>query len=178
VFRGAGTQPPTHEKVNVKRGAIALGHPLGCSGAALDEPLLNELDAPGVGLGHQTMCEAGGWPTAIIERPVADRGRTMRPVVASRVMSSGGTLAGSGSAIVAAVVLYCSVRRSWRNFNAEPPPDEPANRPSGATTGSVAFVCGRATRMYARRRARCRPASALPEPHGPHGARGDKGRPS
>ncbi len=60
---------PDMSKVNVNGGAIALGHPLGCSGARLMATLLNELERTGGTYGLQTMCEGGGMANAtIIER--------------------------------------------------------------------------------------------------------------
>jgi acetyl-CoA acyltransferase len=60
---------PDMAKVNVNGGAIALGHPLGCSGAKLMATLLNELERTGGRFGLQTMCEGGGMANAtIIER--------------------------------------------------------------------------------------------------------------
>ena len=56
-------------KTNVNGGAIALGHPLGCSGAKLMTTLINELERTGGRYGLQTMCEGGGLANAtIIER--------------------------------------------------------------------------------------------------------------
>jgi acetyl-CoA acyltransferase len=56
-------------KVNVDGGAIALGHPLGASGARLATTLLNVLERTGGRYGLQTMCEAGGTANAtIVER--------------------------------------------------------------------------------------------------------------
>ncbi|MEY2959156.1 MAG: hypothetical protein RLZZ01_1724 [Actinomycetota bacterium] len=56
-------------RTNVNGGAIALGHPLGCSGAKLMATLLNELERSGGRYGLQTMCEGGGLANAtIIER--------------------------------------------------------------------------------------------------------------
>ena len=56
-------------KVNVNGGAIALGHPLGCSGARLMTTMLNELERSGGRYGLQTMCEGGGMANAtILER--------------------------------------------------------------------------------------------------------------
>jgi acetyl-CoA C-acetyltransferase len=56
-------------KINVNGGAIALGHPLGCSGARLMSTLLNELERSGGRYGLQTMCEGGGMANAtILER--------------------------------------------------------------------------------------------------------------
>ena len=58
-----------HSKVNVNGGAIALGHPLGCTGAKLMTTLLNELERTGGRWGLQTMCEGGGQANVtIIER--------------------------------------------------------------------------------------------------------------
>lgn len=57
------------QKVNVNGGAIAIGHPLGASGARLTTFLLNELERTGGYYGLQTMCEGGGMANAmIIER--------------------------------------------------------------------------------------------------------------
>jgi acetyl-CoA acyltransferase len=56
-------------KVNVNGGAIALGHPLGASGAKLCATLLNELERTDGQFGLLTMCEGGGLANAtIIER--------------------------------------------------------------------------------------------------------------
>ncbi|HEY5251698.1 MAG TPA: thiolase family protein [Acidimicrobiales bacterium] len=56
-------------KVNVNGGAIAIGHPLGASGAKLMGTLLNELERTGGRFGLETMCEGGGMANAtIIER--------------------------------------------------------------------------------------------------------------
>jgi len=55
--------------VNVNGGAIALGHPLGASGARLTTTLVHELERTGARYGLQTMCEGGGMANAmIIER--------------------------------------------------------------------------------------------------------------
>jgi acetyl-CoA acyltransferase len=60
---------PDMSRVNVNGGAIAIGHPLGCSGARLMATLLNELERSGGRFGLQTMCEGGGMANAtIIER--------------------------------------------------------------------------------------------------------------
>ena len=56
-------------KVNPNGGAIALGHPLGATGARLMTTLLNELERTGGRYGLQTMCEGGGQANVtIIER--------------------------------------------------------------------------------------------------------------
>jgi len=57
---------PDMDKVNVNGGAIALGHPLGCSGARLLTTLLHELERTGGRYGLQTMCEGGGMANASI----------------------------------------------------------------------------------------------------------------
>ena len=57
------------EKTNVNGGAIAIGHPLGASGARLMCHLLNELERRDLRYGLQAMCCGGGIGTAtIIER--------------------------------------------------------------------------------------------------------------
>jgi acetyl-CoA C-acetyltransferase len=57
------------ERVNVNGGAIALGHPLGATGAKLMTTLLHELERRGGRFGLQTMCEGGGQANVtIIER--------------------------------------------------------------------------------------------------------------
>jgi acetyl-CoA C-acetyltransferase len=59
----------SHEKVNVQGGAIALGHPLGGTGARLMTTLLGALERTGGRYGLQTMCEGGGQANVtIIER--------------------------------------------------------------------------------------------------------------
>jgi acetyl-CoA C-acetyltransferase len=57
------------ERVNPNGGAIALGHPLGATGARLMTTLLHELERTGGRYGLQTMCEGGGQANVtIIER--------------------------------------------------------------------------------------------------------------
>jgi acetyl-CoA C-acetyltransferase len=64
--RETGADP---ERVNVNGGAIALGHPLGATGARLMATLLNELERTEGRYGLQTMCEGGGQANVtIIER--------------------------------------------------------------------------------------------------------------
>jgi len=58
------------EKLNVKGGAIALGHPLGASGARLMTTLVHTLKARKLRFGIQTMCEGGGMANAtLLELP-------------------------------------------------------------------------------------------------------------
>jgi len=58
-----------HEKLNVNGGAIALGHPLGASGARIMTTLLHELERRDATFGLQTICCAGGLATAtVVER--------------------------------------------------------------------------------------------------------------
>ncbi|HEY2272424.1 MAG TPA: acetyl-CoA C-acetyltransferase [Jatrophihabitantaceae bacterium] len=62
----SGADPAT---VNVNGGAIALGHPLGATGARLMTTLLHELERSGGRYGLQTMCEGGGQANVtILER--------------------------------------------------------------------------------------------------------------
>lgn len=66
VIREAGLDP---ERVNVNGGAIALGHPLGCTGAKLTTQILAELERRGQRYGMVTACVGGGQGIAgIIER--------------------------------------------------------------------------------------------------------------
>jgi acetyl-CoA acyltransferase len=66
VIREAGLDP---EKVNPNGGAIALGHPLGCTGAKLTIQVLNDLKRSGKKYGMVTACVGGGQGIAgIIER--------------------------------------------------------------------------------------------------------------
>jgi acetyl-CoA C-acetyltransferase len=65
-LRETGADPA---KVNPNGGAIALGHPLGATGARLMTSLLHELERTGTRFGLQTMCEGGGQANVtIIER--------------------------------------------------------------------------------------------------------------
>lgn len=58
-----------YERINVNGGAIALGHPLGATGAKLMTTLLHEMERQGARYGLQTMCEGGGQSNVtIIER--------------------------------------------------------------------------------------------------------------
>jgi acetyl-CoA acyltransferase len=66
VIRVLGLDP---ERVNVNGGAIALGHPLGCTGAKLTATLLGEMKRRQVRYGMVTMCVGGGMGAAgIFER--------------------------------------------------------------------------------------------------------------
>ena len=61
VIRELGLDP---ERINVNGGAIALGHPLGCTGAKLTATLLNEMRRRQVRYGMVTMCVGGGMGAA------------------------------------------------------------------------------------------------------------------
>jgi acetyl-CoA acetyltransferase family protein len=61
----------SEERLNPRGGAIALGHPLGASGARLMTTLLNHLEQTGGRYGLQTMCEAGGMANATIIESLA-----------------------------------------------------------------------------------------------------------
>ncbi len=52
------------DRINVNGGAIALGHPLGCSGAKLTATLLHEMERRGIRYGLVTMCVGGGMGAA------------------------------------------------------------------------------------------------------------------
>jgi acetyl-CoA acyltransferase len=59
------------KKINPLGGAIALGHPLGCSGARLATTLIHHLLHTGARYGLQTMCEGGGTANATIYERIA-----------------------------------------------------------------------------------------------------------
>jgi len=61
VTRELGLDP---EKVNVNGGAIALGHPMGCTGAKLSTQIIHELKRRGKKYGVVTMCIGGGMGAA------------------------------------------------------------------------------------------------------------------
>jgi acetyl-CoA acyltransferase len=54
------------DRLNPRGGAIALGHPLGASGARLTTTMLGALESTGGRIGLQTMCEAGGMANALL----------------------------------------------------------------------------------------------------------------
>jgi acetyl-CoA acyltransferase len=66
VLAWAAEHDPDMERVNVNGGALALGHPLGCSGARLTATLLGELERSGGRYGLQTICEGGGMANALV----------------------------------------------------------------------------------------------------------------
>jgi acetyl-CoA acyltransferase len=63
VIKELGLDP---EKVNVNGGAIALGHPIGASGARIIGTLVHELRRRGGGLGVAAICSGGGQGDAVI----------------------------------------------------------------------------------------------------------------
>ena len=73
VIKTLGLDP---DKVNVNGGAIALGHPLGCTGAKLTASILRELERRNGRYGMVTMCVGGGMGAAgILERLYPTKGR-------------------------------------------------------------------------------------------------------
>ena len=58
----------SEDVVNVNGGAIALGHPIGMSGARLAITLINELKRRGGGLGAAALCGGGGQGDALVLR--------------------------------------------------------------------------------------------------------------
>jgi acetyl-CoA C-acetyltransferase len=61
-----GLDPETAENTNVNGGAIALGHPVGASGARIVAALVNELRRRGGGLGAASICGGGGQGDAVL----------------------------------------------------------------------------------------------------------------
>ncbi len=69
VLKDLGLMDVFEDKVNLKGGAIALGHPLGCSGTRITTTLLNNMEEQDVTLGLATMCIGLGQGIAtILER--------------------------------------------------------------------------------------------------------------
>jgi acetyl-CoA acyltransferase len=66
VLAWAHENDPDIDRVNVNGGAIALGHPLGGSGARIMTTMLYHMRANGIRYGLQTMCEGGGQANATI----------------------------------------------------------------------------------------------------------------
>lgn len=58
-------------RVNIFGGAVALGHPIGCSGARIVCTLLNVLEQKGAKLGCAAICNGGGGSTALIIERIA-----------------------------------------------------------------------------------------------------------
>src|SRR5690606_8413042 len=56
----------TDEKVNVNGGAVALGHPLGCSGVRIIVTLINVLEQNQAKIGAAAICNGGGGASAIV----------------------------------------------------------------------------------------------------------------
>ena len=59
-----------HDRMNVNGGAIAMGHPLGATGAMILGTLLDEMERRGVGTGLATLCVGAGMGTATISERV------------------------------------------------------------------------------------------------------------
>lgn len=69
VLKDLGLLETMDDKVNLNGGAIALGHPLGCSGARITTTLLNAMEWKGADIGLATMCIGLGQGIAtVIER--------------------------------------------------------------------------------------------------------------
>ena len=62
----AAAAPHGRQTTNPQGGAIALGHPLGGSGARIMTTLVHRMQATGTRYGLQTMCEGGGMANATI----------------------------------------------------------------------------------------------------------------
>lgn len=56
------------KRVNIYGGAVALGHPLGCSGARIVVTLINALRNQGGGIGAAAVCNGGGGSSAVVIR--------------------------------------------------------------------------------------------------------------
>ena len=70
-WRGWPRPAPTESKLNPLGGAIALGHPLGASGAVLMTRMIHHMRDNGIRYGLQTMCEGGGTANATLVELIA-----------------------------------------------------------------------------------------------------------
>ena len=102
VIREAGLDP---DRVNVNGGAIALGHPLGCTGAKLTTTLLHELQRRHARYGMVTMCVGGGMGAAgIFENLALDPSTGIECAHASgAVLDRGGFVTPSGGSFLFAL---------------------------------------------------------------------------
>ncbi len=66
AMAGADDLGISEDRVNVNGGAVALGHPIGCSGARITITLINELRRRGGGMGAAALCGGGGQGDALI----------------------------------------------------------------------------------------------------------------
>ncbi|MGB5075884.1 MAG: acetyl-CoA C-acyltransferase, partial [Sphingorhabdus sp.] len=66
ALRLMDTMAIPHERINVNGGALAMGHPLGASGAMIAGTLIDEMERQGLGLGLVTLCAAGGMGIAMV----------------------------------------------------------------------------------------------------------------
>ena len=66
VVKGLGLDEVLEDRINLNGGAIALGHPLGCSGARISTTLLHLLKAKDKNLGVATMCIGFGQGVATV----------------------------------------------------------------------------------------------------------------
>ena len=55
-----------HARVNVNGGAVALGHPIGCSGARIITTLMSVLEQKDATMGAASICNGGGGASAIV----------------------------------------------------------------------------------------------------------------
>ena len=67
------------DKVNVNGGAVALGHPIGASGARIIGALVHELRRRGGGYGMAAICSGGGQGDAVLHQGVTQRRGVLRP---------------------------------------------------------------------------------------------------
>ena len=65
-WRGLLKREPNRRRINPLGGAIALGHPLGASGAVLMTRMAHHMRDNGIRYGLQTMCEGGGTANATL----------------------------------------------------------------------------------------------------------------
>ena len=145
-------------------GAIALGHPLGCSGARLMATLLSELERTGGRWGLQTMCEGGGMANATIierlwlsaDRSGVARDRVRRGAIIVRMAVDGSCIA---IGVAVAVLIYVIGASMLRKFHDARRPTSPTPTTSSRSTCRYrCIVCGAEVTMTAAQATRTRGA--------------------
>ena len=161
--RGRRSMHPDLDRVNVNGGAIALGHPLGCSGARLMATLLCELERTGGRSASRRCARAAAWPTPRSSSGWADPG----PVPADRRVASSGGCSRGFAVGVAIVAIYVIGAAMLRKFKVAPPAEPDPDGVQPVNLRYRCIVCGAEVTMTAAQGDEARGAPPLPRGHGP-----------
>ena len=92
------TRHKTRGSVNAHGGAVALGHPLGATGAIIVARLITVLEAHGARLGCAAICNGGGGASAIVIERIAGGGGGASGAAAAEGVGNGGGSNGAAQA--------------------------------------------------------------------------------